>query len=114
MAICSNCEIVKKTFEGAVSSPHENLVPVYSLLSAMLNTKRLELYAGDCRFEDMLDVLSSEEHFTVGAYLRCSVCGKLYYLGACVRGVPKYLEAEYNESAIRKTLWGSEGEFFKW
>lgn len=112
--MCNNCGIVKKTFEGAALLPNENLAPVYSLLSVMMKTKRLELYAGDCRFEDMFEMLSNEEHFTAGFYLSCSICGKLYYLGVCIRGVPKYLETEYDESVIRKTLWGSEGEFFKW
>lgn len=112
--MCNNCEIVKRTFEGAAAAPNENFNPVYSLLLAMIRSKRLELYAGDCRFEDMQDVLSEEKHFTVCSYLRCSVCGKLFFLGACVRGAPKYLEAEYNEGEIRKTLWGGEGDFFKW
>lgn len=112
--MCKNCEIVRKTFEGAALSPNENLSPVYSLLLTMIKAKRLELYAGDCRFEDMFKILSNEEHFTVSFYLDCSVCGKLYFLGACIRGVPKYLEADYNESVINKTLWGSEGDFFKW
>lgn len=112
--MCGNCEIVKKTFEGAATLPNENFSLVYSMLSSMLKSRRLELYAGDCRFEDMPGVLSSEEHFTVCSYLSCSVCGKLYFLGACVRGVPKYLEAEYNEDEIRKMLWGNVGDFFKW
>lgn len=82
--MCNNCEIVKTAFEGAKTEPHLNYLPVH----AMLKQVRLEVYAGDCRFDEMTDILKKEAHYTVCFYLKCPECGIFYLFGACVRGEP--------------------------
>lgn len=112
--MCDNCEIVKAAFEGAKAQPHLNYPPLHAMLSEMLKQRRLELYAGDCSFDRMTEVLEKETHYTVCFYLRCSECGKIYFFGACVQGEPKFEEiSDITAVDIDKMLWGREGEHFK-
>lgn len=111
---CENCGIADSCLKGAASNPYMNLEPVHALLSSLLEEKRLELYAGDCPFEDMMKVLSAEEHFTVCFYLRCPKCGEIYFFGACIRGMPVYKKADdLTDEEIRNLLWGKEGSYFQ-
>lgn len=90
--MCKNCDIVNGTFQGAQSNPHMNLSAVYSLLSFLVNKKRLIIYAGDCPFNNMMKILGEEKHFTVCFYLQCPQCGDIYFFGACTRGTPEYIK----------------------
>lgn len=111
--MCNNCKIVKSTFEGAKSNPHENLYPVYNLLSALVRTGRLIIYAGDCPFENMLQTLQEEKHFTVCFYLQCPQCEEIYFFGACIRGTPIYKRiVNISKENISNLIWGSEGTYF--
>lgn len=112
--MCDNCEIVKAAFKGAKTQPHLNYLPLHAMLSAMLKQRRLELYAGDCPFDKIPEVLDKETHYTVCSYLRCSECGTTYFFGACIRGEPKFEETnDITAENIDKMLWGKEGEHFK-
>lgn len=112
--MCKNCNIVKETFVSAKSNPYINLVSVHSLLSTLIKRGKLEIYAGDCLFEDMLKVLSEEKHFTVCFYLKCAKCGNFYFIGACIRGKPIYKKVEkITEENINDIIWGCEGTYFK-
>jgi len=112
--MCKNCDIVDSCFTGAKSNPHLNLVPVYSLLSVLVKRKQLEIYAGDCPFEDMMNVLNEEKHYTVCFYLKCSKCGRIYFLGTCIRGKPVYRAVDnIAEERIDNLIWGKEGTYFK-
>lgn len=112
--MCNNCDIVKRSFEGANSNPRLNLEPMHSLLSTLVERKRLEIYAGDCHIKDMLDILEEDKQFTVCFYLRCPECGKIYFFGACVRGTPiyKYIK-DITKEKIDNMIWGKEGIYFK-
>ena len=112
--MCKNCDIVDSSFKGANSNPHLNLAPIHSLLSVLVKRKQLEIYAGDCPFDDMLEVLEEEKHYTVCFYLRCSECGKIYFFGACIRGTPiyKYIE-DIKKEKIDNMIWGNEGVYYK-
>lgn len=112
--MCDNCKIVKAAFEGAKNQPHLNYPPLHAMLSEMLKQRRLELYAGDCPFDEMTEVLEKETHYTVCSYLRCSECGTFFFFGACIRGEPKFKEiSDITAENIDKMLWGREGEHFK-
>ena len=112
--MCNNCKIVYSTFEGAKSNPHLNLIPVYSLLSVLVKRGQLKIYAGDCPFEDMMQVLDEEKHYTVSFYLKCPECEEIYFFGACVRGTPVYKKiADISTEKISSLIWGSEGEYAK-
>ncbi len=111
--MCCNCSIVDSAFTGARSNPDQNLIPVYSLLSVLVSGGQLEVYAGDCPFENMMQVLEEEKHFTVCFYLQCVKCGAMYFLGACIRGTPRYGKVEnISLENIENLLWGREGTYF--
>lgn len=72
--MCKKCKIVEDGFKSASSNPHSNLVPVYKMLDSLLQQGRISIYAGDCKFVDMLTELSKEQHFTVCFYLESDIC----------------------------------------
>lgn len=112
--MCKNCKVVEELFRAASSNPHENYIPVYRLLEELIKQKRLKVYAGDCSFEDVLEVLSSEKHYTVSFYLECTQCGDIFFYGACIRGKPVYKKVEnVNKEKIDALLWGREGLYFR-
>lgn len=112
--MCNNCMILEELFMVARKEPHLHLVPVYQKLVEMIKQNQLGVYAGDCRFEDALDVLASEKHYTVCFYLQCESCGEIFFLGACIRGVPKYRKVDdIKDEKIEHLLWGREGSYFK-
>lgn len=80
--MCKNCRAIEEIFRTATLSPHLNYLPTYRLMAEMIRQKRLSVFAGDCRFEDALEVLDSEKHFTVSFYLKCEQCGELFFYGA--------------------------------
>lgn len=111
--MCTNCEIVKTAFAGAASEPHLNYLPIHALLSTMLKQNRLEVYAGDCPFDEMTEVLEGEEHYTVCFYFKCPECDTFYFFGACIRGVPIYkVINDISAEKLGKMLWGTEGTWF--
>lgn len=112
--MCKNCRIIEETFQAAGSNPHMNYVPVYRMLEAMLGQNRIEIYAGDCPFEEALEVLNSDRHYTVSFYLECSRCHDVYFFGACIRGTPIYKKIEnINREPVERLIWGKEGRYFR-
>lgn len=111
--MCTNCEILKAAFAGAKSEPHLNYLPIHSLIMAMLKQRRLELYAGDCPFDKMTEILESETHYTVCFYFKCPECDTFYFFGACIRGEPIYkVINDISAEEPGKMLWGTEGTWF--
>lgn len=112
--MCNNCKVIEKLFDAANSNPHLNYMPVYFFLQELLRQKRIEIYAGDCPFENALEVLNSEVHYTVCFYLRCIKCDDIYFFGACIRGKPVYKKINniYAEK-IENMIWGREGIYFE-
>ena len=92
--MCKNCDIVDSSFKGAYSNPHLNLAPIHSLLSVLVKRKQLEIYAGDCPFDDMLEVLEEEN--------------------GCIRGTPiyKYVE-DIKKEKIDNMIWGNKGVYYQ-
>lgn len=112
--MCKNCKVVEELFIAASSNPHENYVPVYRLLEELIKQKRLEVYAGDCPFEDVLKVLNSEKHYTVSFYLACTQCSNIFFYGACIRGKPVYKKVEnFSKEKTEALLRGREGLYFR-
>ena len=70
----------------------------------------LELFAGDCPLENTGAVLAAEEHYTVCHYLRCRSCGAVWFVGACIRGEPKYRRVDdITREPLDTLLWGRCG-----
>lgn len=112
--MCSNCKIVEVLFDSAASEPRLNYVPVYRFIKELIKQKRIDIYAGDCPFEDALKVLGGEKHYTVSFYLECTRCYSIFFYGACIRGNPIYKKVEnINKEKIDSLLWGREGLYFK-
>lgn len=108
--MCGNCDIIAALFDAAGQEPHQNYVPVLRFLEAMERKGRVELYAGDCSLTETLDVLDKEQHFTLCQYLRCTQCGQFFFLGACVRGTPKFkIIEDIALENLDNLLWGRVG-----
>lgn len=112
--MCKNCKIIEEVFQAAKSEAHMNYFPIYRMLEAMLAQNRIEVYAGDCPFGEALEVLNSDQHYTVSFYLECSRCYDIYFFGACIRGTPVYKKVEnINREPVERLLWGKEGRYFR-
>ena len=112
--MCNQCDIAKTTFKVAKKEAHMNYYPILKLLEAMEKQNRIELYAGDCFLDETERVLESEQHFTVCHYLKCKTCTKFFFIGACIRGTPKYkiLRNLKNEDPTN-LIWGKRGILYE-
>lgn len=112
--MCDNCGLIESAFGGAQAEPFRNYYPVLLMLEGLETQQRIELYAGDCKLTEAVAVLNSEQHFTVCHYFRCTRCGKMFFLGACVRGVPKFKVIDDIESInFSNMIWGNIGTRYK-
>ena len=111
--MCDNCRIIETAFEGAAPDPIGNYMPLYRLLAELLRQKRIRVYAGDCRFESVPEILSSEKHDTVCFYLECESCHSIYFFGAFVHGVPSFRKvSDVSSEQIGRLIWGRVGTYF--
>ena len=112
--MCRNCDDIDTAFKNAREDPHKSFMPIYELLLNKIENEQLTIYAGDCKFKEMLDIIDEEFHFTVCFYLQCPACGIFYFFGTCIRGTPIYKKLEsIDEKKIKNMFWGREGKFFK-
>ncbi len=89
-------------------------MPLLMMLKEMESQKRIELFAGDCPIEDVLDHLGSELHYTVCHYFKCKACGKFIFIGACIRGTPIFNTLNTLEDIdLDNILWGKIGTLFE-
>lgn len=108
--MCNNCNIINQAFSCAKSY---HMLPLYHLLKAMIERNQLEVYAGDCKFEDTLQVLQEETHYTVCFYLKCPICEEYYFFGNCIRGEPVYKRVKEIDKENLNKIWGKEGTYFQ-
>lgn len=112
--MCKNCDDIDTAFKNAQENPHKSFMPIYELLLSKIENEQLKIYAGDCKFKDMLKIIDEELHFTVCFYLQCPACGIFYFFGVCIRGAPVYKKLEnITKKEIENIIWGKEGTFFK-
>lgn len=108
--MCKNCHSITLLFNEAQKDPHKNYTSVLNFLSDLESKDKIELFAGDCQLQEALDVFYSERHYTVCHYLRCTQCGQMFFLGACIRGTPIYRLIDDIESEnISNKIWGKVG-----
>lgn len=80
----------------------------------MEDNKVIELYAGDCKLSETINVLYEEKHYTVCHYFKCNECEQMFFIGACIRGTPIYKQINnIMEEKVEKLLWGKEGTKFE-
>ena len=107
---CDCCGLIESTFACANAAPHLNYYPVLTMLESLEKQRRIELYAADCKLSDAVEVLNSEQHYTVCHYFKCTRCGQLFFLGACVRGTPKFKKIDDIKSInFSNMIWGNIG-----
>lgn len=112
--MCRNCEFIGSVFGSAIKDPHRNYSPVLMLLKELEEQGRIELYAGDCPVSEAKEHLERELHYTVCNYFKCKTCEKFIYIGACIRGTPKFKMLEtLKEEKFERLLWGQAGTFFR-
>ncbi|QOW61333.1 hypothetical protein [Treponema pedis] len=111
--MCEYCDDIDIAFKNAQTDPHKSFMSVYELLLNKIENKQLIIYAGDCKFKDMLHIIDEELHYTVCFYLQCPACGTFYFFGVCIRGAPVYKKLKsIAEKEIENMIWGKEGVFF--
>lgn len=74
----------------------------------------LELIAGDCPVDEIMEELEAEKHYTIKHYYKCLECGCPFFFGACIRGEPI---VEVDEpfplpQIIKKKMWGKYGSIW--
>lgn len=95
MLECACCSKLKKQFDIATKKPHDELQRTYRLMRKLYDQQNLVLYMSDVPFESWEEEVRLEQHYTYYTYLKCRDCGKIYFLGVCIRGVPKYQVLEW-------------------
>lgn len=109
--MCEICESIQQLFNSRKNS-FEKYQLIMRSLTKLEQKGLVELYAGDCLLSEALDVLKQERHYTVCHYVKCQ-CENYYFIGACVRGTPKYhLIHQINESEINRKIWGKHGTYY--
>ena len=107
---CPSCEPLAARLREAAGNPHRRYIPVLQTAMELERQGALELFAGDCPLEEAGDVLEAEEHYTVCHYLRCRSCGAVWFVGACIRGEPKYRRVDdITREPLDTLLWGRCG-----
>ena len=107
---CDCCGLIESTFACANAAPHLNYYPVLTMLEALEKQGRIELYAADCKLAEAVEVLNSELHYTVCHYFKCTRCSQIFFLGACIRGTPKFKKIDDIDSInFSNMIWGNIG-----
>jgi hypothetical protein len=111
--MCQQCDIIEVLFKAASKDAHKNYYPVLRFLQALEEEKYIELYAGDCLLEDAMKILESEQQYTVCHYFQCKSCKAIYFLGACIRGVPIFKKIENIEQEnLNNMISGNIGTYY--
>ena len=112
--MCKYCDDIDIAFKNGQTDPHKSFMQIYELLLNKIENAQLTIYAGDCKFKDMLTIIDEEIHYTVCFYLQCPACGTFYFFGVCIRGAPVYQKlGSITKKEIENKLWGREGIYFK-
>lgn len=111
---CELCAGIRAAFENAQKDAHRQYRPTLEMLGKLEQQGCAELVAGDCPVNQAGAELNSEQHYTVCHYFRCTACGRYYFIGACIRGVPVYkvLDSLQDEKP-ENLLWGRYGTLFE-
>jgi len=111
--MCCYCDIIERSLPKSPKNIVKSDIPLHRMLSELLEQGILTLYAGDCRFEDAVQVLNTERYYSVCFYLKCKYCGEIYFWGNCIRGPEKFRTVtDIAEENLEMMLWGREGEYF--
>lgn len=87
--MCIRCDEIAKRFPLDLSSHHAAFADykwAYKALTDKVSLRHFELYAGDCPMDEIehnLDIMYTMRH-----YVRCRNCGRIFFIGFCVRGMP--------------------------
>ncbi|MBS6397097.1 MAG: hypothetical protein KH452_08110 [Clostridiales bacterium] len=110
---CPACSRLADQIKEANCDPHRQYMPMLKALIKLEQQGMIELFAGDCPLEDAPAVLDAERHYTVCHYLRCRSCGAVYFMGACIRGMPVYRRVEdMTKENLDIRLWGRYGTYY--
>lgn len=88
--ICKNCIDIQNKMTAATLEPHKSLLETYYLLKQMYDAKKLYLVIADYKFDNFIEEVFDELHYTYVAILQCPKCKTYFKLGVCIRGVPIY------------------------
>ena len=110
---CLSCGLLLTQMKETSSNSYRKYDRIFQTLMELERKGEMELFAGDCPLEDTGAVLDTEQHYTVCHYMRCRSCGAIYFIGACIRGIPVYRKVENLQAENLYTkLWGRYGTYF--
>ena len=58
--MCKYCDDIDIAFKNGQTDPHKSFMQIYELLLNKIENAQLTIYAGDCKFKDMLHRRSEE------------------------------------------------------
>ena len=110
---CPVCGPLAARMDGSVGELRRWYGQLLCAFAALERQGVMELFAGDCPLADAAAVLDAEQHYTVCHYMRCRKCGALYFLGACIRGVPVFRRVmDLHKENLNVRLWGRCGTWY--
>jgi len=112
--MCKTCDQLRVLFKNAKSDQHGNYTSTIDQLTTLKQNSKIEIIMADCDFEEAIEVLYSEMHYTVLHYFHCTECQAIHRIGACIRGAPLYennIKIDFAEES--KKLWGNVGTYFR-
>ena len=110
---CLSCGLLLTQMKKTNSDSYRQYNLILQILIELERKGEMDLFAGDCPLEDTGAVLDAEQHYTVCHYMRCRSCGALYFVGACIRGVPVFRQvADIKKENLDTRLWGRCGTYY--
>lgn len=107
---CLSCSLLMTQMKETSSDSYHQYSLILHTLIEWERKGGMELFAGDCPLEDADAVLDAEQHYTVCHYMQCRSCGSLYFVGACIRGMPVFRQVEdIKKENLDTRLWGRCG-----
>ena len=111
--MCKSCLFLNTLFSEAGKSKSCDYSSFMSHLNTLEAQDQLQLVAGDCPIKDATTYLECEEHYAISHYVQCKCCNQYFFVGACIRGTPKYKVLDtLNNKDIERMLWGRCGTWF--
>ena len=62
--MCKYCDDIDIAFKNGQTDPRKSFMQIYELLLNKIENAQLTIYAGDCKFKDMLTIIDEEIHYT--------------------------------------------------
>ena len=62
----------------------------YDVMKEMKEKDSLDFYMSDTPFEKWIEEIEEEKRYDYNIYMQCKECKRVYHLGICIRGTPRF------------------------